>query len=94
VSHRESYDYNAPINQCLTGSHTIIMRVLHTAITSVLDNHKGSLQFDSEINNYRYITSLRIFKIMYFEFNAINLYFALTGNLQTSTTLLVVFMFH
>jgi hypothetical protein len=29
-----------------------------------------------------------------FEFNAVNLYFALTGNLQTSTTLLVVFIFH
>jgi hypothetical protein len=29
---------------------------------------------------------------MYFEFNAINLYFALTGNFQTSATLLVVFV--
>jgi hypothetical protein len=31
---------------------------------------------------------------MYMESTAINLYFALTGNLQTSTILLVVFMFH
>jgi len=31
---------------------------------------------------------------MYLEFNVINLYFALTCNLQTSTILLVVFMFH
>jgi len=29
---------------------------------------------------------------MYLEFNVINLYFALTGKLQTSTTLLVVFV--
>jgi hypothetical protein len=31
---------------------------------------------------------------MYLEFTVINLYFALTISLQTSTTLLVVFMFH
>jgi len=56
--------------------------MLYTAITSVLDNHKGQLQFvNSEITNHKELTSSRIlFKITRVVFYCkIKLPFALTG---------------
>jgi hypothetical protein len=71
-------------------------------LTTIRVNHSFNLgniisvlsSVNSVISDYKKLPVQKLLKIMYLEFNVINLYFALTGKIQTCITLLVVFMFH